>query len=355
MKTLRIVDSGLRNARENLSLTEALCRGHRAGTTPNTFRFQHFPPSAIIGRHQLLHREVNLDWVKANGVATARRMTGGGAIVMGPGILGWELILSRKILPMNLGEISALICNGVAAGLGSFGLNATYRPRNDVEIEGRKISGTGGYFDGDTLVFQGTVLMALDLELLTHALHLPAHKLGKRGLESLSDRVGDLKRFLGTVPSVEAVEAALATHIGKALNLAPNPAALTDAEEASAHAIHTQDIGTDTFVSGLDDASPREGTIQRATHPTPGGVIDVAIKLRDGTANIVDQVMITGDFFATSPYVIANLEAHLRHHPAQHLPVLAHAFLGLHDARFLGISATDIATALAAALTSENA
>ena len=75
---LRIVDSGLRDARFNLSLTEALSRGRAAGTTPDTLRFQHFPPSAIIGRHQLLHREVDLDWTAAHRVQTARRMTGGG-------------------------------------------------------------------------------------------------------------------------------------------------------------------------------------------------------------------------------------------------------------------------------------
>mgnify|MGYP000555928568 CR=1 FL=1 len=48
--------------------------------SPDTLRFQHFPPSAIIGRHQILAREVDLEWCAGHDVAIARRMTGGGAI-----------------------------------------------------------------------------------------------------------------------------------------------------------------------------------------------------------------------------------------------------------------------------------
>ena len=195
--TLRVIDSGLRDARLNLSVTEALRRGCAAGTTPDTLRFQHFPRSAIIGRHQLLHREVDLGWVAAHGVQTARRMTGGGAIVMGPGLLGWEVVLSRAVVPRTLEEATALLCNAVAAGLSRFGVPAAYRPRNDIEVEGRKVSGTGGYFDGEVLVFQGTVLVALDVAFMTNALQLPVRKLGKRGLEAMAERVTDLHQLLG--------------------------------------------------------------------------------------------------------------------------------------------------------------
>ena len=41
-------------------------------------------------------------------------------------------------------------------------IDARFRPRNDIEVDGRKLSGTGGFFDGDTLIYQGTVLVDLD-------------------------------------------------------------------------------------------------------------------------------------------------------------------------------------------------
>ncbi|MCA0405192.1 MAG: lipoate--protein ligase family protein [Proteobacteria bacterium] len=349
MKSLRIVDSGLRNARENLSVTEALCRLHRAGQGEGveTFRFQHFPPSAIIGRHQVLEREVNLAFCAQSGIGTARRMTGGGAIVMGPGILGWELILSRKHVPQNLGAVAELICGGVAAGLQKLRVPAAFRPRNDVEVEGRKVCGTGGYFDGDTLVFQGTVLVELDEALLTQALHLPAHKLGKRGLDSLKDRVTDLKTVLGHPVPMGDVQAALAHSVASALGLHAELGSLTQAEEALAREVFEAEIGRDAFVEGYDDAFAKGGATLAHRHALPFGEIEVALKLREGKR--VDQVMITGDFFVTPPRIIADLEAHLRQRPLAELAASAAAFLEAQGAAFLGLAPTDMVAAIAGA------
>lgn len=349
--TLRIVDSGLRDARLNLSITEALRRGRAAGTTADTLRFQHFPPSAIIGRHQLLHREVDLDWVAANGVQTARRMTGGGAIVMGPGLLGWELVLARAAVPRAMDDTAALLCEAVAAGLARFGLPAAYRPRNDIEVEGRKVSGTGGYFDGAVLVFQGTVLVELDIAFMTSALRLPVRKLGKRGLDAMAERVTDLRRLLGAAPPMASVQSALADAFAAALRLDARHAALAEAEMASAQAIHDTEIGTESFVRGHDDTAPAEGRVVAHAMQTPGGAIEVVLKLRDGTGSVVDQALISGDFFATPPGVITALEARLRARDVQDLAALAQAHLESSGAAFLGIGPGAVVTAIAEAAT----
>jgi lipoate-protein ligase A len=343
---LRVIDSGVRTARKNLSLTEALSRLHRKGKTPDTLRFQHFHPAAIVGRHQLLHREVNLDWVKANGVETARRMTGGGAIVMGPGILGWELIIGRDKVPETLAMVSAAICQGLAEGLQRLGVDAAYRPRNDIEVQGRKISGTGGYFDGGTLVFQGTVMIELNTSLLTQALQLPAHKLGKRGLTALSERVGDLKGFLGAAPGLDRVKSVVVDGICDVLGMEPFWDRLTLPERRAARHVHTTEIGTDAFVTGADDHLAKEGQMLAVAKPTAGGMLDLVVKLLDGEARRTDQVLITGDFFVSPPRVIADLEAHLRHRPIETLEAEAMAFLKRRKAAFLGMESSDVGLAL---------
>lgn len=343
--SLRVIDSGLRSARENLSLTEALAQGRRAGASPDTLRFQHFPRSAIIGRRQLLAAEVDLDWTRAQGVETARRMTGGGAIVMGPGILGWELIVGRARVPAALADIAATICAGVADGLRALGLDAAFRPRNDVEVEGRKVCGTGGYFDGDILVFQGTVLVELDRELLAHALRLPAHKLGKRGLAALGERVADLAGLLGAAPPMARVQDALAEGVAAALGLVAQAGDVSAQEEATARAIFADDIGTDVFVHGLDDMLPREGRIVTGARDAAGGRVEAVVKLRDG--GVIEQALIVGDFFSTTPRLIADVEAHLRQIPLAEAARAAQDFLEARGAGFLGLTAADIAAALA--------
>mgnify|MGYP001593346594 CR=1 FL=1 len=83
---------------------------------PDTIRFMRFPPTALIGRHQDLSREINLDYCAEDGVGVVRRVTGGGAIYLDEGQLGWELVFHRASLGIaNLPDLAAAICNAAAA------------------------------------------------------------------------------------------------------------------------------------------------------------------------------------------------------------------------------------------------
>lgn len=346
---MRVVDSGLRSAREHLSLTEALCARRRIDASPDTLRFQHFPRAAIVGRHQRVERELNLDWIAARGVETARRMTGGGAIVMGPGILGWELVISRARAPAALADVTREICAGVAEGLLRLGADAAFRPRNDIEVAGRKISGTGGYFDGPALVFQGTVLLELDRDLLLGALASPERKLGKRGLEALGDRVCDLKDVLGSTPAMRLVEDHLADRVAARLGMDAAKGDLRDDELADARAIFTNEIGTEAFVLGLDDVRAAQGETRVVTREGLGGAIEVALRMRDGGEAIVESALIAGDFFVTPPRAVADLEARLRGVSARGVEAAAREFLASSGATFHGFEQSDIVSAIAEA------
>ena len=141
---------------------------------PDTLRYLRFPPTALVGRHQALGQEINLDFCRANDIGVVRRITGGGAIFLDPGQLGWELAFNRKTLGItSLPELTQAICEAAADGISRLGVDARYRPRNDIEVDGRKISGTGGFFDGDTLFYQGTVLVDMDPQTMVSALRVP--------------------------------------------------------------------------------------------------------------------------------------------------------------------------------------
>ena len=102
-------------------------------------------------------------------------------------------------------------------------------------------------------------------------------------------------------------------------------------------------------MNGLDDMLPHEGrSISHATQ-TAGGMIDVLLKLRDGDADVVDQALITGDFFAEPPAAIAGLEARLRGHRLAELEAAAHAYLDAAPARFLALDTAGFAAAIGAA------
>jgi len=64
---------------------------------------------------------------------------------------------------------------GEAASLGlrHLGIRAYFRPRNDIEIQGRKISGTGGTELSRAILFQGTLLVDFDVDEMLRALRIP--------------------------------------------------------------------------------------------------------------------------------------------------------------------------------------
>ena len=232
----RVIDTGLREGRANIAFDQAMIEAHKAGRIPDTIRFLRFPPTALVGRHQALGREVRLDYCRRRGIGVARRITGGGAIYFDPGQLGWERVFSRATLgPTDLAELARIICEAAASGLGRLGVAARYRPRNDIEVDGRKLCGTGGFFDGDTLFYQGTLLIDTDPADMVAALKVPREKLAKRGLDSAAQRVVTLKELLGDrLPGRLAIHDALLAGLAEGLGIEPVPGDITDTEEALA-------------------------------------------------------------------------------------------------------------------------
>jgi lipoate-protein ligase A len=173
-KPFRIIDTGVRAGRANIAFDAALIEERQADRVPDTIRFLRFPPTALIGRHQDLSREIDLDYCKSNSIGTVRRITGGGAIYLDEGQLGWELVFHRSSLGVAaLPDLAREICNAAAKGFQELGVDAKFRPRNDIEVDGRKISGTGGFFDGDVLIYQGTVLVDMNAQQMVSALNVP--------------------------------------------------------------------------------------------------------------------------------------------------------------------------------------
>ena len=77
----RVIDTGLRGGRANIAFDQALMEARKDGKIPNTIRFLHFRPSALIGIHQILSHEVKVDYCRSHGIEIVRRITGGRAVL----------------------------------------------------------------------------------------------------------------------------------------------------------------------------------------------------------------------------------------------------------------------------------
>ena len=347
MNKLRFIDSGLRTGRENIALDAAMLEARKIGAIPNTLRFIHFKPVALVGRHQDVSQEVNIAACNESGVEIGRRITGGGAIYFDEGQLGWALICDKKSLGTpNLAEITQKICEAAAKALCKLGVNAKFRPRNDIEVDGKKISGTGGFFDDDILMYQGTVLIDLDPQKMARVLNLPVNKLSQQDNKDMASRVTCLKKELGFIPTLSDIKSAFISAFQDEMGFEIYEDVISHVENKLALDCYNDEIGTDEFVYELNDLG-RDAGVYCGLNKTKGGVVKVFLRKEGPQNERIREVVFTGDFFITPPRVIMDLEASLRGTKLEEIETNIQSFFeNVKDLGLLSIAPQDFANAI---------
>lgn len=343
----RVVDTGVREGRFNIAVDQAMIELHQARRIADTFRFMRFPPTALIGRHQALSQEIDVPHCRGRGIGMVRRITGGGAIYLDEGQLGWGLIFHRASLgAASLPELARDICLAVAAGLRRLGVDARYRPRNDIEVDGRKISGTGGFFDGETLIYQGTVLVDMDSAAMVAALRVPRAKLEKRQLDSAAQRVVTLRELLGSAtPDLPAIQSVLLEAFAERFEVEWSVEDLGEEETELAWRHYREEIGTDAFVHEIDDPA-HDADFAAGTHTGTGGTITSYLRLEGPARKRVGQLLVTGDFFVAPPRIVLDLEAALRGAYLEDVAAIIGQFFREHPVEALTVAPEDFRSSI---------
>jgi len=350
----RVIDTGVRTAAENMALNKTLLEAHQQGLIPHTLRFLQFKPSALLGFHQSAEQELRIDYCKENNIEIQRRMTGGGAIYFDETQIGWELYLDKKVFgTADMAVIAEKICNAAADGISRLGVNAKFRPRNDIEVDGKKISGTGGAFDGDSILYQGTLLIDFDIERMLRVLRIPAEKLSDKAISSARERMVNLKELLGVAPDMTLVKKTIAGAFADAFDVQFEQAqALSEAEDVLFKESMAE-IDTPEWVYQHNQPEV-DGPIAQGIYKAQGGLIRASVSF-DKNRNIIKQVWLTGDYFVTPRRIINDLEAHLKDTALDKLEEKALQFFANSPAKMLMLEPNDFVTAINTALESAQA
>lgn len=158
-------------------------------------------PSVIIGLNQSAFTEVNLGYLKENGIVLARRLTGGGAVYHDLQNLNYSFVLPRGSLCNPVGMI--------AAALRSMGVPADISGRNDILVYGHKCSGFAKRLWKDRVLIHGTLMFNVDIQILINALSAQGSKLSSKGVDSVRSRVANLKDFLPSGTTIDSFKAGL--------------------------------------------------------------------------------------------------------------------------------------------------
>ena len=151
--------------------------------------------TVVIGRHQNPYKECNLSYMLSNSVKLARRISGGGAVYHDLGNLNFSFICSTSIynLRHNLEIITETFKH--------LGIPVYVSGRNDILLEGKKISGNAYKHGRNASLHHGTILIDVSSNQVSSCLKPNSYKLSKRGVNSVSSRIINLKSVYDFVNS----------------------------------------------------------------------------------------------------------------------------------------------------------
>jgi lipoate-protein ligase A len=169
-------------------------------------------PSVVVGKHQNALAEINHDFVQTHHIPVARRLSGGGTVFHDPGNVNFTFIRSvEKISEVNFKVFTV----PVIYALKKQGIEAYSSGRNDLLIDGKKISGNAEHVHKNRIMHHGTLLFDSRLEILKGALKVDLSRFEDKAVQSNRSEVTNISNYLANPISVEEFTDFLFSEISK--------------------------------------------------------------------------------------------------------------------------------------------
>jgi len=149
--------------------------------------------TVVVGKHQNALAEINYRFVRENNITVARRISGGGTVFHDSGNVNFSFIKNVKSpAEISFTQFTAPVVNA----LGRLGIEATTSGRNDLLVNGLKISGNAEHVYKNRVLHHGTLLFSSDLGNLGQALKVVPGKYESKAVQSNRSPVANISQFL---------------------------------------------------------------------------------------------------------------------------------------------------------------
>ena len=295
---LFVDNKGINNPQMNLAIEEYILK--HLDINESYLLFYINGPSIIIGRNQNTIEEINTEYVEENGVIVVRRMSGGGAVYHDLGNLNYSFITKDE--GNSLQDNFKQFTKPVLDALQKLGANANLMGRNDIEIDGKKVSGTAQYATGGRMYTHGTLMLNSDLDNVGKALKPKKEKIESKGVKSVRARVGNISDFINEPMTVEEFRQFILKSVFEQEGGEVKEYVLTEEDWEKINEISKNKYQTWEWNYGK---SPKFD-IQNSKR-FPAGTIDVRLDVVKG---IINDAKIYGDFFGWGE--VADIEEKLK-------------------------------------------
>jgi lipoate-protein ligase A len=277
------------------------------------------PASAYvcIGYHQDVAQEVDLEFCRSRQIPVFRREVGGGAVFLDGNQLFFHLILKRDspLAPKRIDAFYQKFLQPVINVHHRIGIQAQYKPVNDLVVQNRKISGTGAGEIGDCIVFVGNLIMDFDYATMTRVLKIPDEKFRDKVKKTMEENLSTIRRELGEARFAQWNEETLNQMLAEEFEKLTGP--MTPAQKdrpliERMESLKSKMMGEDWIyrrgkrVAGRV-VKVRSGleVVQRV-HKAAGGLIRAEFLVEDGRFK---NVAVSGDYFCFPKDTVDRLAA----------------------------------------------
>jgi lipoate-protein ligase A len=248
--------------------------------------FYSMRPTVIVGRNQNTFEEINIDFIREHGVTVTRRLSGGGAVYNDEGDLSFSFITKHDA---NSFHNYRKFTEPVIRALRDLGVPAELSGRNDILVEGKKVSGNAQFATRGRMFSHGTLMFDVNLDNVDKALRVRPEKLESKGVKSVRSRVTNIRPYLRRDMDIREFRQVLLERIFDGLQEIPQYH-LTDEDWREIERIAEQRYRNWDWVYGQSPPF----NVQRTRYFPGVGLLDVRLYVERGR---IEQCRIYGDFF----------------------------------------------------------
>jgi lipoate-protein ligase A len=324
-KEWRLIDLYVDLNENSAFLNPAIQRARMEGRAPDTVTFCSIKKIAIsLGFYPDPEKDINLDYCRAHDIGVSRRLQPYYVNVGYPGFIVVYIIAGKQYMPPTVAEIFQTVISRMAEEFnGRWGTAAQYRPFNDMEVGGRKISWMGGSFFGD--IWSGasvTLVKPSPIDKINLALNIPPEKFADKEAKTAGERAVSLEELTGRPIPLEEVREAYRQSLEKIFGIKLVLGCLSEVEmkyeQENREKYSPEILLARTEGRKFGPLSPGVKRGESIWKVPRGGLIRAVILVKDG---VIQNLLFSGNVLCSPVTALEEMEGCLKGVPLEEGPI----------------------------------